>query len=50
VWGLLLELPEEKEPWSEIEAVSLYKLGVVTSYGKRRQLKVTQSLGFLTLK
>jgi hypothetical protein len=38
VWGLLLELPEEKEPWREIESVSLYKLGAVTGYEKRRQL------------
>ena len=32
--GLLLELPEEKEPWREVESVSLYKLGAVTSYEK----------------
>jgi hypothetical protein len=34
VSGLLLELPEEKEPWREVESVSLYKLGAVTSYEK----------------
>ena len=32
MWSLLLELPEEKEPWREVESVSLYKLGAVTSY------------------
>ena len=32
MWGLLLELPEEKEPWREVESVSLYMLGAVTSY------------------
>ena len=32
--SLLLELPEEKEPWREVESVSLYKLGAVTSYEK----------------
>jgi hypothetical protein len=34
--GLQFELPEEKEPWREVESVSLYKLGAVTSYQKRR--------------
>jgi hypothetical protein len=38
VWGLLLELSEEQEPWREVESVSLYMLGAVTSYEKRRQL------------
>ena len=38
MWGLLLELPEEKEPWRKVESVSLYKLGAETSYEKRRQL------------
>jgi hypothetical protein len=32
VWGLILELPEEKELWREVESVSLYMLGAVTSY------------------
>ena len=34
MWGLLLELPEEKEPWREVESVSLYMLGAVTGYEK----------------
>ena len=38
VRGLLFELSEEKEPWREVEFVSLYKLGAVISYEKRRQL------------
>ena len=29
-----LELPEEKEPWREVESVSLYMLGAVTGYEK----------------
>jgi hypothetical protein len=36
MWGLLLEPLEEKEPWREEEYVSLYTLGAVTSYEKRR--------------
>jgi hypothetical protein len=38
MWGLLLELPDEKEPWREVVFVSLYKFGAVISYEKRRQL------------
>ena len=36
--GSFLVLLEEKEPWREVESVSLCKLGAVTSYEKRRQL------------
>jgi hypothetical protein len=36
---LLLEVPEEKEPWREVESVSLGKLGAVTIYEKRREEK-----------
>jgi hypothetical protein len=46
VCSLLLELPEEKEPWREVESVSLHTLGAATGYEKRRQLYVTQRLVF----
>jgi hypothetical protein len=37
MWSLLLVLPEDKEPWREVESLSLCKLTAVTGYEKRRQ-------------
>jgi hypothetical protein len=38
VWSLLIAVPEETEPWREVESVNPCKLGALTAYEKRGQL------------